>query len=113
MFNLIIKELEDIKAKFSVKRRTKIIDAVLNYNIEETIQKESVVINISNKGYIKRYLELPKNKIIRAYLVKVWGRELTKKNLEDIRSGIEISQFQYAPMEINLISKKRNIWLDF
>ena len=27
---------------------------MLNYNIEETIQKESVVINITNKGYIKR-----------------------------------------------------------
>ena len=26
----------------------------LNYNIEETIQKESVVINITNQGYIKR-----------------------------------------------------------
>ena len=37
-----------------VPRRTKIIDAVLNYNIEETIQKESVVISITNQGYIKR-----------------------------------------------------------
>ena len=54
LFNLIIKELEDIKSKFSVKRRTKIIDTVLNYNIEETIQKEAVVINITNQGYIKR-----------------------------------------------------------
>ena len=27
---------------------------MLNYNIEETIQKESVVINITNQGYIKR-----------------------------------------------------------
>ena len=26
----------------------------MNYNIEETIQKESVVINITNQGYIKR-----------------------------------------------------------
>ncbi len=54
LFNLIIKELEEIKSKFSIKRRTKIIDAVLNYSIEETIQKEAVVINITNKGYIKR-----------------------------------------------------------
>ena len=54
LFNLIIEELEEIKSKFSVKRRTKIIDAVLNYSIEETIQKEAVVINITNKGYIKR-----------------------------------------------------------
>jgi DNA gyrase subunit A len=51
---LIVKELENIKEKFSVSRRTKIIDAVLNYNIEETIQKESVVISITNQGYIKR-----------------------------------------------------------
>ncbi len=54
LFNLIVKELEEIKSKFSVQRRTKIIDAVLNYNIEETIQKEAVVINITNQGYIKR-----------------------------------------------------------
>ena len=54
LFNLIIKELEEIKSKFSVKRRTKIIDAVLNYSVEETIQKEAVVINITNKGYVKR-----------------------------------------------------------
>tara|TARA_B100001564_G_scaffold359283_1_gene380455 strand:+ start:463 stop:3036 length:2574 start_codon:yes stop_codon:yes gene_type:complete len=52
--NLIKSELNNIKDKYSVPRRTKIIDAVLNYNIEETIQKESLVINITNKGYIKR-----------------------------------------------------------
>jgi DNA gyrase subunit A len=54
--NLIINELKNIKEKFSCPRRTKIIDAVLNYNIEETIQKESVVISITNQGYIKRSL---------------------------------------------------------
>jgi len=54
LFNAITDELNKIKEKFSVKRRTKIIDAVLNYNIEETIQKEAVVITITHKGYIKR-----------------------------------------------------------
>jgi len=54
LFNLIVNELTKIKEKFSVERRTKIIDAVLNYNIEETIQKEAVVITITHKGYIKR-----------------------------------------------------------
>ncbi len=54
LYNLIIDELTKIKDKFSSPRKTKIIDAVLNYNIEETIQKESVVINITNQGYIKR-----------------------------------------------------------
>ena len=54
LYKLISNELENIKSKYSVPRRTKIIDAVLNYNLEETIQKESVVINITKKGYIKR-----------------------------------------------------------
>ena len=54
LFKIIINELNNIKDKFSVKRRSKIIDAVLNYNIEETIQKETVVITITQKGYIKR-----------------------------------------------------------
>ena len=54
LYNLIIEELGKIKDKFSSPRKTKIIDAILNYNIEETIQKESVVINITNQGYIKR-----------------------------------------------------------
>ena len=54
LFNVMINELHKIKEKFSVKRRTKIIDAVLNYNIEETIPKEAVVITITHKGYIKR-----------------------------------------------------------
>ena len=54
LFNVIIDELNKIKEKFSVKRRTKILNVALNYNIEETIQKEAVVITITHKGYIKR-----------------------------------------------------------
>ena len=54
LYKLIIEELVKIKDKFSSPRKTKIIDAILNYDIEETIQKESVVINITNQGYIKR-----------------------------------------------------------
>ena len=54
LFKLIVDELNKIKDKFSVKRRSKIINTVLNYNIEETIQKEAVVITITHKGYIKR-----------------------------------------------------------
>jgi DNA gyrase subunit A len=54
LYKLITSELGNIKDKFAVPRRTKIIDQVLNYNIEETIQKESVVINITKQGYIKR-----------------------------------------------------------
>ncbi len=54
LLNVISNELNNIKEKFSVKRRTDIIDAVLNYDIEETIQKESVIITVTLQGYIKR-----------------------------------------------------------
>ena len=54
LFDAITSELNKIKEKFSVKRRTKIIDTVINYDIEETIQREAVVITITHKGYIKR-----------------------------------------------------------
>ena len=51
---VISDELKSIKEKYSKPRRTKIIDAVLNYDIEETIQKQSVLITVTLQGYIKR-----------------------------------------------------------
>ncbi len=54
LMNVISSELTNIKDKYSVPRRTKIIDAILNYDIEETIQKEAVLITITLQGYIKR-----------------------------------------------------------
>jgi len=54
LLKVISDELKTIKEKFSIPRRTKIIDAVLNYDIEETIQKESVIITVTLQGYIKR-----------------------------------------------------------
>ncbi|MDC0632212.1 DNA gyrase subunit A [Candidatus Pelagibacter sp.] len=54
LLKVISEELKSIKEKFAVPRRTKIIDAVLNYDIEETIQKQSVLITVTLQGYIKR-----------------------------------------------------------
>ena len=54
LLRVISEELKNIKDKFAVPRRTKIIDAVLNYDIEETIQKQSVIITVTLQGYIKR-----------------------------------------------------------
>jgi len=54
LLKVISEELKSIKEKFAVPRRTKIIDAILNYDIEETIQKESVIITVTFQGYIKR-----------------------------------------------------------
>ena len=54
LLKVISDELKNIKEKYSLPRRTKIIDAVLNYDIEETIQKQSVLITVTLQGYIKR-----------------------------------------------------------
>ena len=54
LLKVISEELKNIKERYSVPRRTKIIDAVLNYDIEETIQKQSVLITVTLQGYIKR-----------------------------------------------------------
>jgi len=54
LLKVISNELNEIKEKYSVERRTEIIDAVLNYDIEETIQKQSVLITVTLQGYIKR-----------------------------------------------------------
>ncbi len=54
LLKVISTDLQNIKEKFSVPRRTKIIDAILNYDIEETIHKESVIITITLQNYIKR-----------------------------------------------------------
>ena len=54
LLKVISEELKNIKEKYAAPRRTKIIDAVLNYDIEETIQKQSVLITVTLQGYIKR-----------------------------------------------------------
>ncbi len=58
LLSVISNELANIRDKYGIERRTIIdnraVDAVLNYNIEETIQKESVIITVTIKGYIKR-----------------------------------------------------------
>ncbi|MBD1140123.1 DNA gyrase subunit A [Pelagibacterales bacterium SAG-MED38] len=54
LLKVIGNELKEIKEKYAIPRRTKIIDAVLNYDIEETIQKETVLITVTLQGYIKR-----------------------------------------------------------
>ena len=42
LFNLIIKELEEIKSKFSIKRRTKIIDTVLIIILKKLFKKKQL-----------------------------------------------------------------------
>ena len=53
LLKVISNELKEIKEKYATPRRTKIIDAVLNYDIEETIQKETVLITVTLQGLVR------------------------------------------------------------
>ena len=54
LIKLIISEMEEIKDKFSDDRRSKIIPDEGEIDIEELIEKEDVLLTLTNDGYIKR-----------------------------------------------------------
>ena len=54
LINLIKNELIGMKNKFSTPRKTKIIDQITSVEVEDVIQKEQVIVTVTNKGYIKR-----------------------------------------------------------
>jgi DNA gyrase subunit A len=51
---VIITELDEIKARFGDKRRTEIVAAEGDISIEDLVSDEDVVVTISHAGYIKR-----------------------------------------------------------
>ena len=68
---------------------------------------------LTNKGFIKRYLELPRNGVKRTYAVKVWGKHLTYNAFEPLREGISVSGINYAPMAVEFLEKGgKTKWLE-
>lgn len=53
IINIIKQELIDIKEEFASKRKTEIISYNADFNEEDLIENEPVVITVSNDGYIK------------------------------------------------------------
>ena len=47
-------ELREVKDQFSVPRRSLIVDYEINQDIESLIEKEDMVVTLTNTGYIKR-----------------------------------------------------------
>ena len=52
--DIIKNELLELKAKYNDERRTQIVDAVSDFEIEDLIADEEMVVMISHTGYIKR-----------------------------------------------------------
>lgn len=56
---------------------------------------------LTNNGDLARYLELPKNKLIRVYKVEVQGR-VKKIRLLNLAKGLTIDNFKYKPIKARL-----------
>jgi DNA gyrase subunit A len=54
LFDVIVMELEEIRAKYADKRRTEIVANEADISDEDLIQEEDMVVTISHAGYIKR-----------------------------------------------------------
>jgi len=54
LMSVIVMELEDIKARFNDPRRTEIVAAEAEIDVEDLIQEEDMVVTISHGGYLKR-----------------------------------------------------------
>jgi len=54
IYKLIKKDLEEIKKNYGDERRSKIIKSVKDIEEKDLVQKQDVVITITEKGYIKR-----------------------------------------------------------
>ena len=51
---VIIKELEEVRDKYGDKRRTIIVDATAELQMEDLIADEQVAVTVSHQGYLKR-----------------------------------------------------------
>ncbi|HET8865325.1 MAG TPA: DNA gyrase subunit A, partial [Gracilimonas sp.] len=52
--SIIKEELADLKKRYGDERRTQVVHSADDFNIEDMIADEDVVVTISNKGFIKR-----------------------------------------------------------
>ncbi|WKZ19590.1 MAG: DNA gyrase subunit A [Candidatus Jettenia sp. CY-1] len=51
---IIKKDIEEVKERFGDKRRTEIVNAITELNLEDLIAEENVAVIITHEGYIKR-----------------------------------------------------------
>ena len=77
----------------------------LDYNSEG-------LIILTNNGELKRYLELPKNRIERVYKVKIKGH-LTSSNLASIKKGLSLEGLNYRPIAARVLERNSShSWIE-
>ena len=67
---------------------------------------------LTNNGDLKRYLELPKNRVERVYEVEIRGH-LTKSNLSKIKKGLSLEGLNYQPIATRVLeSNSSHSWIE-
>ncbi|MEM9469656.1 MAG: DNA gyrase subunit A [Pseudomonadota bacterium] len=54
MLEVLVDELTEVRERFGVPRRTELVEAEFESDIEDLIQREDMVVTVTNGGYIKR-----------------------------------------------------------
>ena len=66
---------------------------------------------LTNNGSLKRFLELPANKIERTYNVKIYGN-INNLDNQRLEKGITIDNIKYGPIIINILDNNgKNTWI--
>ena len=83
MVDVVLEELEEIKAKYGDKRMTEISDDVADIDNEDLIPVEDVVVMLTNQGYIKR-VDPEEFRMIKRGGVGVKGMRTKEEEIVDI-----------------------------
>ncbi len=54
LISVVREELVEVRAKFATPRRSQMLEAEFEHDIEDLIQREDMVVTITNGGYVKR-----------------------------------------------------------
>ncbi len=54
LLEVLVEELQEVKDKFATPRRSEMIEAEFEHDIESLIQREDMVVTITHEGYVKR-----------------------------------------------------------
>ena len=67
---------------------------------------------LTNDAQFSTFLESPKNKIVRKYMVTVQG-DVKKININALKKGIEVEGITYKSIDLKIIKENRNHILEF